>query len=61
MVFCCCSGLITPDMLTELIAQVASEERRDVQSWSSVGPLGSPVAASCLETAYLKCFILRMS
>ena len=62
VVFCCCSGLITPDMLTELIAQVASEERRDVQILERRGAAPDhPVAASCLETAYLKCFILRMS
>ena len=57
VVFCCCSGLITPDMLTELVAQVAGEERRDVQILERRGAAPDhPVAASCLETAYLKCF-----
>jgi 23S rRNA (cytosine1962-C5)-methyltransferase len=62
VVFCCCTGLITPDMLTELIAQVSGEERRDVQILERRGAAPDhPVAASCLETAYLKCFILRAS
>jgi 23S rRNA (cytosine1962-C5)-methyltransferase len=60
--FCCCSGLITPEMLTELIAQVAGEERRDVQILERRGAAPDhPVSASCLENAYLKCFILRVS
>jgi 23S rRNA (cytosine1962-C5)-methyltransferase len=58
--FCCCSGLITPDMLTELTAQVSGEEKRDVQILERRGAAPDhPVAASCLETAYLKCFLLR--
>ena len=62
VVFCCCSGLITPDMLTELISQVAGEERRDVQILERRGATPDhPVAASCLETAYLKCFPLRVN
>jgi 23S rRNA (cytosine1962-C5)-methyltransferase len=62
VVFCCCSGLITPDMLTELVAQVAGEERRDVQILERRGAAADhPVAASCLETAYLKCFPLRVN
>lgn len=60
--FCCCSGLITPEMLTELISQVAGEERRDVQILERRGAAPDhPVSASCLETAYLKCFILHVS
>jgi 23S rRNA (cytosine1962-C5)-methyltransferase len=62
VVFCCCSGLITPDMLTELVAQVAGEERRDAQILERRGAAADhPVAASCLETAYLKCFLLRVN
>jgi 23S rRNA (cytosine1962-C5)-methyltransferase len=60
--FCCCSGLIMPEMLTELISQVAGEERRDVQILERRGAAPDhPVSASCLESAYLKCFILRVS
>jgi len=62
VVFCCCSGLIGADMLIELISQVAGEEKRDVQILERRGAAPDhPVAASCLETAYLKCFILRVS
>ena len=62
IVFCCCSGLIAPDMVTELVAQVAGEERRDMQILERRGAAPDhPVAASCLETAYLKCFILRVN
>jgi 23S rRNA (cytosine1962-C5)-methyltransferase len=60
VVFCCCSGVISPDMLTELVAQVAGEERRDVQILERRGAAADhPTAVSCLETAYLKCFLLR--
>ena len=31
LVMCCCSGLITLDMLEELLAQVAADAQRDVQ------------------------------
>jgi 23S rRNA (cytosine1962-C5)-methyltransferase len=59
--FCCCSGLVTPEMLTELTAQVAGEEKRDVQILERRGAAPDhPFAASCLETTYLKCFILRV-
>ncbi len=60
LVFCCCSGLIGPEPLTDLIARVVGEERRDVQILDRRGAAPDhPVAVSCLETSYLKCFILR--
>ncbi len=59
--FCCCSGLISQEMLTELISQVAGEEHRDVQILERRGAAADhPVSASCPETAYLKCFVLRV-
>jgi len=62
VVFCCCSGLIGADMLLELMSQVAGDEKRDVQIVERRGAAPDhPVAASCLQTAYLKCFILRVS
>jgi 23S rRNA (cytosine1962-C5)-methyltransferase len=49
-------------MLTELIALVTGEERRDIQILERRGAAPDhPVAASCLETAYLKCFLLRVN
>jgi 23S rRNA (cytosine1962-C5)-methyltransferase len=61
LVTSCCSGLITQDMLTSLLAQLAAEERRDVQILERRGQAADhPVAASCLETSYLKCLLCRV-
>jgi 23S rRNA (cytosine1962-C5)-methyltransferase len=61
LVTCCCSGLITNDMLDELLAQVAAEARREVQLLERHGQAADhPVAVSCLETNYLKCLISRV-
>ncbi len=58
---CCCSGLITMDMLEELLAQLAAEEKRDVQILERRGPAADhPVSASCPESHYLKCLIARV-
>jgi 23S rRNA (cytosine1962-C5)-methyltransferase len=60
LVTCCCSGLITRDMLEELLAQLAAEERRDVQILERHGQAADhPVSVSCLESSYLKCIISR--
>ena len=62
VIFCCCSGLITQELLSDLVAQTAGEESRDVQILDRRGAAPDhPVAASCLETAYLKCFVLRVN
>ena len=61
LVTCCCSGLITMDMLEELLAQLAAEEKRDVQILERRGPAADhPVSASCVESHYLKCLIARV-
>jgi 23S rRNA (cytosine1962-C5)-methyltransferase len=61
LVTCCCSGLITPDMLQDLLAQLAAEERRDVQLLERRGQAADhPVAVTCPETSYLKCFVCRV-
>ena len=61
LVTCCCSGLITIDMLEELLAQLAAEEKREVQVLERRGPAADhPVSASCLESHYLKCLIARV-
>jgi 23S rRNA (cytosine1962-C5)-methyltransferase len=58
---CCCSGLITIDMLEELASQVAAESKRFVQILERRGqPPDHPVAVSCLESAYLKCLVMRV-
>ena len=61
LVMCCCSGLITADMLEELLAQVAVDSRRDVQLLQRRGPSPDhPVSLSCRESHYLKCLIARV-
>jgi 23S rRNA (cytosine1962-C5)-methyltransferase len=57
----CCSGLITRDMLTELLGQLAAETGRPIQILESRGASPDhPVTASCPESGYLKCFICRI-
>lgn len=61
LVVCCCSGLIAMDMLDELLAQIAVEERRDIQILERRGQAADhPVSVACLETNYLKCLIARV-
>lgn len=61
LVVCCCSGLITRDMLLDLLAQLAAEMRRPVQILESRGAAADhPVSATCPETGYLKCLICRV-
>jgi 23S rRNA (cytosine1962-C5)-methyltransferase len=60
LVFCCCSGLITMEMIEELLAQVSQAERREVQILERRGQAPDhPVAVSCRESNYLKCLIAR--
>jgi 23S rRNA (cytosine1962-C5)-methyltransferase len=61
LVICCCSGLITSDMLEELLAQLAAEEKREIQVLERRGPTPDhPVSVSCLESHYLNCLIARV-
>jgi 23S rRNA (cytosine1962-C5)-methyltransferase len=61
LVTCCCSGLITGDMLSDLLAQLAVEERREVQLLERRGQAADhPVAVTCPESSYLKCLISRV-
>jgi 23S rRNA (cytosine1962-C5)-methyltransferase len=61
LVTCCCSGLITADMLEDLLAQVAADARRDVQVLERRGSAADhPVSVACLESHYLKCLITRV-
>jgi 23S rRNA (cytosine1962-C5)-methyltransferase len=58
---CCCSGLISTDMLVGLLAQLAASERRTIQILEVRGQAPDhPVSATCLETNYLKCLICRV-
>ncbi len=61
LVTCCCSGLISMDMLEDLLAQLAAEEKRMVQILQRRGPAPDhPVSVSCLESHYLKCLIAHV-
>ncbi len=61
LVTCCCSGLITMEMLEELAAQAATKARRHVQILERhYQPADHPVAVSCRESSYLKCLIKRV-
>jgi 23S rRNA (cytosine1962-C5)-methyltransferase len=61
LVTCCCSGLIGMDVLEDLLAQLAAEERREVQLLERRGQAPDhPVAVACLESSYLKCLINRV-
>jgi 23S rRNA (cytosine1962-C5)-methyltransferase len=60
LVMCCCSGLISTDMLEDVLAQVGADARRDVQLLARRGPSADhPVALACRESHYLKCLIAR--
>jgi 23S rRNA (cytosine1962-C5)-methyltransferase len=61
LVTCCCTGLISMEMLDSVLAEVAAEGRRDVQILERhAQPADHPVAVSCLESSYLKCLIARV-
>jgi 23S rRNA (cytosine1962-C5)-methyltransferase len=61
LVVSCCTGLITREVLYELLAQISAEMRRSVQILESRGPSPDhPVLATCPETNYLKCLICRV-
>ena len=61
LVSCCCTGLITADMLEDLVAQVAIDAKRDLQVLERRGPSADhPVSVTCREANYLKCIISRV-
>jgi 23S rRNA (cytosine1962-C5)-methyltransferase len=58
---CCCSGLITTDMLVDLLAQLAEKEGREIQILQRRGQAADhPVSVGCLESNYLKCLVCRV-
>jgi 23S rRNA (cytosine1962-C5)-methyltransferase len=61
LVVCCCSGLITSEMLEDVLAQVATSEKREVQILERGSQSADhPVSISCRESQYLKCLIARV-
>ena len=61
LVSCCCTGLISAEVLDDVIAQTAADANRAVQILDRRGPSADhPTAVSCRETGYLKCVISRV-
>jgi 23S rRNA (cytosine1962-C5)-methyltransferase len=61
LVTCCCSGVITPGMLEDLLSDLAAEVKHDIQILERRGQAADhPVSASCLETSYLKCLVCHV-
>jgi 23S rRNA (cytosine1962-C5)-methyltransferase len=58
---CSCSGLVSRQIFSEMLGQVAEESGRTIQilEQRGQGP-DHPVSASCLESDYLKCVIARV-
>jgi 23S rRNA (cytosine1962-C5)-methyltransferase len=61
LVVCCCSGLIAMEQLEEIVQQVATTLKREVQLLSRTGAAPDhPVSITCRESGYLKCLIMRV-
>jgi 23S rRNA (cytosine1962-C5)-methyltransferase len=62
LVTCSCSGTVSPEDFRLMLSGVAQKSGRDIQILEQRGAAADhPVAATCLETEYLKCFICRVS
>jgi len=61
LVICCCSGLITMEQLEELVQQVSTSLKKEVQIVLKSGAAPDhPVEITCRESAYLKCLVMRV-
>jgi 23S rRNA (cytosine1962-C5)-methyltransferase len=61
LVTCSCTGSVTREDFSYILASVAARTRRHLQILEMRGAAPDhPVSASCLETEYLKCFICRV-
>jgi 23S rRNA (cytosine1962-C5)-methyltransferase len=59
---CSCSGLVDRAMFAEVLGRVAELSGRPIQILEMRGQAADhPVSASCLETDYLKCAIVRLA
>lgn len=62
LVTCSCTGSVGREDFLHIVAESASRAKRHVQVLETRGAAPDhPIAASCLETEYLKCFICRAS
>lgn len=61
LITCSCSGHVTREDFQHMLAGVAQRTGRNIQILEQRGAAADhPVAASCLESEYLKCFICRI-
>lgn len=61
LVTCSCSGLIGRDDFEQVLATVTMRSGRTIQVLEARGPAADhPVAVSCPESNYLKCYICRV-
>ncbi|REJ72835.1 MAG: class I SAM-dependent rRNA methyltransferase [Planctomycetota bacterium] len=62
LVTCSCSGLVSREDFEQVLARVAAETGRKIQILESRGQAADhPVSVQCLENAYLKCLICRVT
>jgi 23S rRNA (cytosine1962-C5)-methyltransferase len=61
LVTCSCSGGVTQEDFQFMLSGVAQKSGREIQILEQRGASPDhPIAATCLETEYLKCFICRV-
>jgi 23S rRNA (cytosine1962-C5)-methyltransferase len=61
LVTCSCTGGVTREDFTYILASAGARTKRHVQLLEMRGAAPDhPVAANCLETEYLKCFVCRV-
>jgi 23S rRNA (cytosine1962-C5)-methyltransferase len=61
LVTCSCSGRVAPEDFTSAVGRAAAATGRQVQIIERLGQAADhPVAATCPESAYLKCLICRV-
>ncbi len=62
LVTCSCSGHVLREDFLMMLSGVAQHARRDIQILEQRGAAPDhPIAATCLESEYLKCFICRVT
>jgi len=62
LITCSCSGTVSPEDFRLMLSGVAQKSGRDIQILEQRGAAADhPIAATCLETEYLKCFVCRVS
>jgi 23S rRNA (cytosine1962-C5)-methyltransferase len=61
LVTCSCSGLISPELFLEMLAEASFRSAREIRLIEVRGQAPDhPVSLACPETAYLKCVIARV-